>query len=67
MANSNATKVAPFANGDRISVGTNPLVNALIPSAAHTDRTQCSVELYFWPVERVKPSVCIRDLITSIG
>ena len=47
MANSNATNVAPLANGDRINVGINPLVNALIPSAAHTDRMQCVVEMYF--------------------
>ena len=47
MANSNATNVAPLANGDRINVGINPLVNALIPSAAHVDRRQLSVEVYF--------------------
>lgn len=46
MASSNATNVAPFANGERISVGINPLVNALIPSAAHTDRMQFNVEVY---------------------
>ena len=47
IANSNATNVAPFANGDRISVGVNPLVNAVIPSAAHTDRMQFNVDVYF--------------------
>ena len=46
MANSNATNVAPLANGDRIKVGINPLVNALIPSA-NTDRMQWVVEVYF--------------------
>jgi hypothetical protein len=47
MANSNATNVAPLANGDRINVGINPLVNALIPSVAHTVRMQWDVEAYF--------------------
>src|SRR5258706_10238527 len=47
MANSNATNVAPLANGDRINVGINPLENALIPSVAHTDRMHWVVEAYF--------------------
>ena len=51
----------------RISVGPRPRVNAPIPSVRHTVRTQSSVEAYFWPVAGVKPSVCILDLIISIG
>ena len=50
-----------------MSVGPSPRVNAPIPSARHTVRTQSSVEAYFWPVAGVKPSVCILDLIISIG
>jgi hypothetical protein len=51
----------------RMSVGPKPRVKAPIPSVRHTVRTQSSVEAYFWPVAGVKPSVCILDLIISIG
>ena len=51
----------------RMSVGPKPRVNAPIPSVRHTVRTQSNVEAYFWPVAGVKPSVCILDLIISIG
>jgi hypothetical protein len=50
-----------------MSVGPRPRVNARQPSVRHTVRTQSSVDLYFWPVEGEKPSVCMRDLIISIG
>ena len=51
----------------RMRVGVRPRVNAAMPSVRHTVRTQSSVEAYFWPVAGVKPSVCILDLIISIG
>lgn len=50
-----------------MSVGPSPRVNAEKPSVRHTVRTQSSVDLYFCPVEGEKPSVCIRDLIMSMG
>lgn len=51
----------------RMRVGTMPRVNAEKPSVRHTVRTQSKVDLYFWPVAGEKPSVCILDLIMSIG
>lgn len=51
----------------RMRVGPRPRVNAEKPSVRHTVRTQSSVDLYFCPVEGEKPSVCIRDLIMSMG
>lgn len=48
-------------------MGVRPRVKAAIPSVRHTVRTQSIDDLYFCPVEAVKPSVCIRDLIISIG
>ena len=51
----------------RMSVGPKPRVNAGSPSVRHTVRTQSSVDLYFCPVEGENPSVCIRDLIMSMG
>jgi hypothetical protein len=51
----------------RINVGPRPLVNAPIPSVRHTFRTQPSADVYFCPEDGEKPSVCILDLIISIG
>jgi len=51
----------------RISVGVNPRTKAPAPSVRHTVRTQSIVDLYFCPVEGENPSVCIRDLIISMG
>jgi hypothetical protein len=51
----------------RINVGTSPRVNALMPSVFHTVRTQCNVDRYFCPSDGENPSVCIRDLIISMG
>lgn len=51
----------------RMRVGTMPRVNAEKPSVRHTVRTQSKVDLYFWPVAGEKPSVCILDLIISMG
>jgi len=51
----------------RISVGVNPRVNALMPSVLQVVLTQSHVDLYFCPVAGENPSVCIRDLIMSIG
>ena len=51
----------------RISVGVNPRVNAFIPSVLQAVLTQSNVDLYFCPVAGENPSVCIRDLIISIG
>jgi hypothetical protein len=51
----------------RINVGPSPRVNALIPSVFHTVRTQCNVDRYFCPSDEENPSVCIRDLIISMG
>ena len=51
----------------RISVGVNPRVNAFIPSVLQVVLTQSNVDLYFCPVAGENPSVCIRDLIISIG
>lgn len=48
-------------------VGPSPRVNAPTPSVRQTVRTQSSVDLYFCPSEGENPSVCIRDLIMSIG
>ena len=42
-------------------------MNAPAPSVLHTFRTQSKVELYFWPSAGENPSVCIRDLIISMG
>lgn len=38
-----------------------------MPSARQTLRTQLRVEVYFCPDEGENPSVCILDLIMSIG
>lgn len=54
-------------NARLISVGPRPRMNALLPSVRHIVLTQSRVDLYFCPVAGVKPSVCIRDLIMSIG
>ena len=51
----------------RISVGVNPRVNAFMPSVLQVVLTQSNVDLYFCPVAGENPSVCIRDLIISIG
>jgi len=67
MAISNPTKVAPLAKGDRMRVGTSPRRKPAMPSFAITFRTQSIVDEYFCPVAGAKPSVCIRDLITSAG
>lgn len=80
---SNPKKVAPFANGDLImvktrnfilmdnayliNVGVSPRTNAPTPSVLQTVRTQCRVLVYLRPVAAENPSVCIRDLIISIG
>jgi hypothetical protein len=42
-------------------------VNAFIPSVLQVVLTQSHVDLYFCPVAGENPSVCIRDLIISIG
>ncbi len=83
IAISKPRNVAPLAKGDlrvvsrvkkkdgttsyRMSVGPSPRVKAPIPSVLQTLRTQSHVEKYFWPVDGVKPSVCILDLIMSMG
>lgn len=51
----------------RIRVGAKPRVKAFIPSVRQTVRTQSKVDLYFRPSAAEKPSVCMRDLIMSIG
>jgi hypothetical protein len=51
----------------RISVGTSPRVNALMPSVLHTVRTQCKADRYFCPSDGENPSVCMRDLTISMG
>lgn len=51
----------------RISVGPKPLVKAPTPSVLRTVLTQSIVDLYFCPASGEKPSVCMRDLMTSIG
>ena len=48
-------------------VGPRPRVNAGRPSVRQTVRTQSSVDLYFCPSLGEKPSVCMRDLIMSMG
>ena len=50
-----------------MSVGPSPRVNAGRPSVRQTVRTQSRVDLYFCPSLAEKPSVCIRDLIMSMG
>lgn len=50
-----------------MSVGPSPRVNALMPSVRQTVRTQSREDLYFWPSAGPNPSVCIRDLIMSMG
>ena len=42
-------------------------MNAFIPSVLQVVLTQSHVDLYFCPVAGENPSVCIRDLIISIG
>lgn len=48
-------------------VGANPLLKAAPPSVLRTVLTQSKVVLYLRPVSAVKPSVCILDLMTSMG
>lgn len=51
----------------RMRVGPRPRVNARQPSFCHVLEKALSVEEYFCPSAFVKASVCIRDLIMSIG
>ena len=50
-----------------MSVGPRPRMKAGRPSVRQTVRTQSRVDLYFCPSAAEKPSVCIRDLIMSMG
>ena len=60
-------KFSELSSTYRISVGVNPRVNAFTPSVLQVVLTQSNVDLYFCPVAGENPSVCIRDLIMSIG
>ena len=66
IASSNATNVAPLANGERTSVGVKPPTKPRQPCARHVLAKQSSMPLYLrWAGSRA--SVCSLDLTTSMG